>query len=238
MQNRMKQSSLEAFKKAQKKWEQRTLINSNLIPANAINSHLIIEHATDIAFSVRIFNNQESLNLGCLVVPEHFDLINTEALFLADIENSKSQFDSLILMSAKATFSDIGFNEILYHDDAITQYINNSFDFESFKELFKNCPIAILRKSVASSQDNAMNAITPIFDFPEQLKSYDTNFGNAILCISNGMRRFTNFEVNDIVIYSLSKITRGASLCHSILQDDSLEKDIKIGVLLSVSNGL
>lgn len=238
MQNRMDHTRLEAFKKAQEKWEQRTLIDSYLIPADAINPHLIIEHTADKVFSIRIFNNQESLNLACLFVPGHFDLVNTEALFLAEIENSKNQFDSLILMSAKATFSDIGFNEILYHDDAITQYSNNSFDFESFKELFKNCPIAILRKSVASSQDTAMNAITPIFDFPEQLKSYDTNFGNAILCISNGMRRFTNFEVNDIVIYSLNKITRGASLCHSMLQDDSLEKDIKIGVLLSVSNGL
>ncbi|MCW2119783.1 cell division GTPase FtsZ [Flavobacterium sp. 7A] len=233
----MDQTRLEAFKKVQEKWEQRTLIDSHLIPADAINSHLIIQHATDKVFSIRIFNNQESLNLGCLVVPEQFDLINTEALFLAEIENSKSQFDSLILICAKATFSDIGFNEIIYHDDAITQYRNTSFDFENFKTLFENCPIALLRTNVASNHDTVMDAITPIFNFPESSKSYNTNFGNALLCISNGMRRFTKIEVNDVVKYSLSKITRGASLCHSTLQDDSLEKEIKIGVLLGVTNG-
>ncbi|AWG21650.1 hypothetical protein FFWV33_08930 [Flavobacterium faecale] len=234
----MDQTRLEAFKKVQEKWEQRTLIDSNLIPADAIDSHLIIEHATDKVFLIRIFNNQESLNLGCLVVPEHFDLINPEALFLAEIENSKSQFESLILMSTEATFSDIGFNEILYHDDSIAQYRNTSFDFENFKTLFKNCTIALLRTNFVSNHDTAMDAITPIFNFPYSLKSYNTNFGNAILCISNGMHTFTNFEVNDIIKYSLSKITRGASLCHSTLQDDSLEKRIKIGVLLGVTNGL
>ncbi|WP_366187217.1 hypothetical protein [Flavobacterium ovatum] len=228
----------EAFNKAQEKWEKGKLIDINSLPFDADCADLFVEKTANKIISMRIFNSQESLTIGCLVVPNQFDNTNKREQFIAEMEAVRNQYKTLLLISEDSNFGDFGFKEIPSGDATITHYRNSSFDFESFRELFKNCRTAFMKTTITSGQDSAMEAIIPVFNLPDFIKNDPSNLGTSLLCISSGIRTYTKYEVNDIIKYSLNQITRGMSISHSSIEDLSLGNTNRISVFIGIHNTL
>ncbi|NRS87456.1 cell division GTPase FtsZ [Flavobacterium sp. 7E] len=228
-------AKLEAFNKAQEKVEKHKLIDTNSLPFDSDCAELIVENTAHKIISIRIFNSLESLTIGCLVVPNKFENTNKRKQFIAEMEAVRNQYKTLLLISEDSNFTDFGFKEMPSSDATNTHYRNSSFDFENFRELFKNCPTVFMKTTVASGQDSAMEAIIPVFKFPDFIKNDPSNLGTSLLCISSGIRTYSKYEVNDIIKYSLNQITRGMSLSHSTIEDLSLGNTTRISVFIGIN---
>lgn len=228
-----------AYDKAQEEWGQRKLIDVNSLPFDEVCADLIVKNSdnkkVNEVMRIRIFNNQESLNIGCLFIPNQFKELDTQEQFIVNIESIRDHFDSLLLMSTDSNFIDFGFKKILTNgeNNGLTHYRNCCFDFDSFKDVFKSKSIVIMRTSIASGSNKAMQAITSTFAFPNFLSNQIVEIRNTIVCINSGVSKCTNEELNEISKYSHSHIKRGMSLIQSTFEDLSLGNDIKVSALIS-----
>lgn len=229
---------LKAYNKAQEAWEKRKLLDVNLLPFNEVCVDLIVANSNNNKanepISVRIFNNQESINIGCLVIPNQFDEINTQEQFIADFESIRDQFDAMLLMNKKSNFTDFGFKKISSNDEnnSITHYRNSCLDFDSFKEVFRSKSTVVMRTAIASGANRAMDAIVSTFAFPDVFRNKIVEIKNTIVCTSSGPNKCSDYEVNEIGKYSLDKIKRGMSFIYNTFEDLSLGNDIRVSVFI------
>jgi cell division GTPase FtsZ len=112
-------------------------------------------------------------------------------------------------------------------------YRNHSFDFESFKNVFKNNSIMIMRKANASGFDRAIEAVSSAFACPDLSTIQIIELKNAIVCIATGNSTCTNDEMNEIGKYCLNQIKRGATLTLDRMEAPSLQNEIRVSVLIS-----
>lgn len=230
---------IEAYNKAQNTWKKRKLQDANSIVFDKNCVDLIITNSINNNVNepilITIINSQESINIGLFLIPNQFDERNTQEKFIADFESVRDQFNALLLMSKDSNFSDFGFKEIVSNDEitTVTHYRNSSFDFESFKDVFKSKSIVIMRTVIASGSNSAMEAIHSVFVFPNFYRNQIVEIKNTIVCVASGNHKYTTEELNSIGKYSLNQIKRGAILVLDTFQDRSLENEIKVSVLIS-----
>lgn len=209
-----------------------------------LNSIVFDEHCADLMIAnspnrkisepilVTFFNSQDSIKVGLFLVPYQFDDTNTQDQFIADFESVRGQFDCLLFMYNDSNFSHFGFKEIA-SNDTMTHYRNSCFDFESFKDVFKPKSIVIMKTAIASGYNKAMVAIVSAFEFPVLYRNQIIEIKNTIVCVANGNQENTNDELNSIGKFSLDQIKRGATLCLDMIEDTSLENEIRVSVLIS-----
>lgn len=229
------------FNKKVDDWNDRQLLGLNSIPFDEVCTDLIIpnsiSNAPNVPTAITIFNNNESISIGLIDIPNHFDNTNTQEKFTANFQSFRNQFDTLLFRCPDANFTDFGFKEMVSSNEpsAITHYRNLSFDFESFKNVFKHNSIVIMKTATDSDSDSnrAMEAAATAFALPALYTNQIIELKNAIVCISTGACKSTDDEVNDIGKYSLNQIKRGATLTLDRMEDLTLQNEIKVSVLIS-----
>lgn len=227
---------IKTYNKELETWKKRKSQDVNSIVFDEHCADLMIANSPNRKISepilVTFFNSQDSIKVGLFLVPYQFDDTNTQDQFIADFESVRDQFDSLLFMYNDSNFSHFGFKEIA-SNDTMTHYRNSCFDFESFKNVFKPKSIVIMRRAFASGSNRAMDAIISAFTFPDFYRNQILEFKNTIVCVASGKDKYSDDEINSICKYSLDQIKKGASLCFDMMEDTSLENEIKVSVLIS-----
>lgn len=228
--------TLKAYIKALEDWNKRNLIEVNSVPIDEDFIDLIVTNSmnnnVNNPIHATIFNNQESITIGLILIPSQFDEKNTQEQFIAKFESVRDQFDVLLFMNKDSNFTDFGFKEIV-SNDMMTHYRNSYFDFESFKDVFQPKGIIIMRTAITSGSNRAMNAIQSAFAIPDFYINQIVAVKDSILCITSGTDPYTNDEINSVCKYSLDQIKRGNSLIHNTFEDLYLGKDIRVSVFIS-----
>lgn len=231
---------LKAYNKDLADWNKRRLLDVNSIPFNEVCADLIITNSinnnANEPVSLRIFNSQESINIGMILIPDQFDETNTHEQFINNFKRIRNQFDTILFMNNDSNFSDLGFKEIISNDGttSMTHYRNTCFDFESLKDVFKSESMVIMKTAIASGSYGAMDAIVSAFEFPDFYRNQIVEIENTIVCVASGDHEYTNDELNSIGKYSLDQMKRGAILALATMEDMSLLNEIRILVFLSV----
>jgi cell division GTPase FtsZ len=210
----------------------------NTIPFDKDCADLVITNSISSKnepIQIKIFNNQESINIGLFLIPDEFDKENSEAQIIHNYQSFRNQFDALLLMNKDSNFTHLGFKEIISNDKMTSakHYRNVCFDFESFKEVFKSKSIAIMTMDVASGANRAIDAVHSVFLFPNFYRDQIVEIKNTIVCVSSGKHKSHCNEKNDIGKYSLNLIKRGYSLSLNTLDDMTLEDSIRVSALIS-----
>ncbi|SHG72821.1 hypothetical protein SAMN05444372_10965 [Flavobacterium micromati] len=225
---------LKAYKKAQEEWEKRKLVDVNSLSFDNDCADLIITNSftykANEPLQIRVFNNKESINIGCLIIPNQFEETNTKEQFTADYKSIGNHFDALLLMTPNSNFTDLGFKKMVSNDkdNSMSHYRNSCFDFEAFKNVFKPKSIVLMGTSVAFGFDRAGEATKSVFSFHDFLKNKNMEIRNTMVCISYGTAKCSNDELNDIGKYSHRQIKRGYSLICNTFEDLSLENKIRV----------
>ena len=229
------------LKKFNQDWEaaeKRKLIDVNYLPFEEDCADLIITKLNSDNVNepllAKIFNNQKSITIGCFVIPNQFDEINTQEQFIADYESIRDQFDALLLMSSDSNFTDFGFKELFSNDEnnSLIHYRNSCFNFESFKDIFKSKSIVIMRTAIASGSNRAMVAAVSAFEFSDFFRNQISEIKSKIVCVSSGNPKCTNDEENEICKFSIDRIKRDMTLGHTTFEDLSLGNNIRVSVII------
>lgn len=230
---------LKAHNEALEAWHKRSLLDVNSIPFDEVCADLIITNPNNNNANeprcARIFNNQESINIGLFLIPDQFDETNTQEQFINNLKRFRNQFDTILFMNNDSNFSDFDFKEIVSNEEikATTHYRNTAYDFEDFKNIFKPKSIVIMRTAIAAGSNSAMEAVHDAFVFPDFYVNQVLEMKNMIACIATGSIEFTEDEVNQIGLFCLNQNKRGASLCLRTIEDLSLLNEVRVTILIS-----
>lgn len=231
---------LKGYNKALEIWDKRRLLDENSISFDEVCADLIITNSinnyANEPVSARIFNSQESINIGLILIPNQFDETNTQEEFINNFKRFRNQFDTILFINNDSNFTDLGFKEIVPNDRTTTKthYRNTCFDFESLKDVFKSKSMVIMKTAIASGSNGAMEAIVSTFEFPDFYRNQIVEIENTIVCVASGNHDYTNEELNSIGKYSLDQMKRGAILVLATLEDMSLLNEVRVSVFISV----
>lgn len=222
--------------KAIEQWDNCQFLNIQSISFDEVCSDLVVpiseKHNSNIALPIRLFNCKESINIGLIRIPSQFNEDITQQQFITDNKNACNLFDALLFMDEDSNFSNLGFKEISNYDNTNTHYRNPLIDFDSFKAVFKQNSIVILRTASATGTNRSKEAVQAAFELPEFYKNQINELQNTILTVSTGKIKCTYDELNELGIYCLHQIKRGATLSQSTFEDLSFDDEIRVSVLI------
>lgn len=107
---------LKSYNKALETWDTPRLVDASSISFDEVCTDLIITNSIDNnvnkPITARIFNSQESINIGKILIPNQFRETNTQEQFINNCKRFRNEFDTLLFMNNDSDFTDFGFKEI------------------------------------------------------------------------------------------------------------------------------